>query len=157
MPSDGTAPPEYWDLNVGWAPSALLATKPLIGPETRVPRPDFNAESYPHFTWLRRWSGRVRSPRRGSSERTSLSIGSASRGRHRTCGRGNHQLGNPTQKGSVGLQAFGRPVKLGREDLEGRHRRVRRGGAVVPGGIPQRQEADGDDRKRPEQRHQPIR
>ena len=24
------------------------------------------AESYPHFTWLRRWSGRVRSPRRGS-------------------------------------------------------------------------------------------
>src|SRR3954453_21542911 len=24
------------------------------------------AESYPQFTWLRRWSGRVRSPRRGS-------------------------------------------------------------------------------------------
>src|SRR3954468_24606664 len=26
----------------------------------------YKAESYPHFTWLRRWSGRVRSPRRGS-------------------------------------------------------------------------------------------
>src|SRR4051812_1744022 len=26
----------------------------------------WSAESYPHFTWLRRWSGRVRSPRRGS-------------------------------------------------------------------------------------------
>src|SRR3982751_3239420 len=54
-----------------------------------------SSESYPHFTWLKRWSGRVRSPRRGSSERTSLSIGSASRGRHRTCGRGNHPAGQP--------------------------------------------------------------
>src|SRR3954465_12191796 len=67
------------------------------------------------------------------------------------------QLGDPTQKGSVAPEAFGRSLKLGREDLEGRSWGVRRGGAVAPGGIPQRQKADGDDRQRPEQRHQPIR
>src|SRR3954467_2598795 len=67
------------------------------------------------------------------------------------------QLGDPTQKGSVALEAFGRPLKLGREDLEGRRRRVCRGGAVASSGIAQRQKADGDDGQRPEQRHQPIR
>src|SRR4029453_17115843 len=57
--------------------------------------PGYNPESYPHFTWLRRWCGRVRSPRRGSSERTSLSTGSASRARRRTCGRETHPAGRP--------------------------------------------------------------
>ena len=28
------------------------------------------------------------------------------------------QLGDPTQKGSVALEAFGRSLKLGREDLD---------------------------------------
>src|SRR3954470_6178830 len=61
------------------------------------------------------------------------------------------------QKGSVAPEAFGRSLKLGREDLERRDWGVRRCGAVAPGGIAQRQKADGDDRQRPEQRHQPIR
>src|SRR3954467_1654644 len=67
------------------------------------------------------------------------------------------QLGDPTQKGSVALEAFSRSLKLGREDLEGRRRRVRRGGAVASSGIAQRQKADGDDGERPEQWYQPIR
>src|SRR5215210_8904141 len=41
------------------------------------------------------------------------------------------QLGDPAQKGSVSLKAFGWPLKLGREDLAGRRWRVRWGGAVA--------------------------
>src|SRR3954464_8289715 len=51
------------------------------------------------------------------------------------------QLGDPTQKGSVALEALGRSLKLGREDLERRRRRVCRGGAVASSSISQRQKA----------------
>src|SRR5690349_19142190 len=133
-------------------------------PDCKTPLQDLTPDPYPHFIGLTRWPGRVRSPRRGWRGRTSPSRSSASRAppppsRGQAIGLAGEEAaeaGDAAQEVPVGGEACCRLLKLGGEDVDRRLRHGGRGGAVLPGGIAQAQETNGDDGQRPEQRHQAI-